>query len=134
MERILFVTGSAGGIGVWNRQHLNALRKSNGGSRSVLNTWLMRSVTMSLPSDKPHNDFLANRSNVIPSANNITVQGILEKSWLAGALNPVDLRPRLPDHTAIVLRHSHIKDGQESRNHKALSHTGILISSRFWSA
>jgi hypothetical protein len=44
MARILFVTGSAGGVGIGNLQHWIALRKSNGGSRSVLNTSSTRSV------------------------------------------------------------------------------------------
>ena len=44
MARILFVTGSAGGVGVGNLQHRGALRKSNGGSRNVLNISSARSV------------------------------------------------------------------------------------------
>ena len=44
MARILFVTGSAGGIGVGNLQHRGVLRKSNGGSRNVLSTSSTRSV------------------------------------------------------------------------------------------
>jgi hypothetical protein len=85
MAQIFFVTGSAGGVGVETLQHQGALRKSNSGFRSVLNTWLMRSVTMSPPSDKLHNDFLANRPDAIPHENNITVQGILEKSQTKAA-------------------------------------------------
>ena len=49
MARILFVTGSAGGVGVENLQHQGALRKSSCGSRIVLNSSLMRSATMILP-------------------------------------------------------------------------------------
>ena len=44
MVRILFVTGSAGGVGVGNLQHRGALRKSNGGSGNVLGTSSRRSV------------------------------------------------------------------------------------------
>jgi hypothetical protein len=40
---------------------------------------------MSPPSDKLHNDFLANRPDAIPHENNITVQGILEKSQTKAA-------------------------------------------------
>jgi hypothetical protein len=36
-------------------------------------------------SDDPHNVFLADRSEDIPDKNNITVQGILEKSQTKGA-------------------------------------------------
>ena len=80
MARATFVTGSAGGVGVGNLQHRGALRRSNGGSRIVLNSSLMRSVTMSPPSDDLHNVLLANRPEVIPNKNNITVRGILEKT------------------------------------------------------
>ena len=89
---------------------------------------------MSPPSDDLHNVLHANRPDAIPDQNSITVQGILEKSQTKAAPKPWRLRTSSANHTAIVLRHSHIKDGQESCNHKALSHTGILISSRFWSA
>ena len=80
MARILLVTDSAGGVGVENLQHRGALRRSNGGSRIVLNSSLMRSVTMSPPSDDLHNVLLANRPDAIPDENDITVQGILEKT------------------------------------------------------
>ena len=86
MARIFFVTGGAGGVGVGNLRHQEVRRKSNGGSRIVLNSSLMRSVTMSPPSDDLHNVLLANRPEVIPNKNNITVRGILEKSWLAHAV------------------------------------------------
>jgi hypothetical protein len=85
MARIFFVTGSAGGVGVGNLQHRDALRRSNGGSQIVLNSSLMRSVTMSPPSDDLHNVLLANRPDAIPDENNITVQSILEKSQTKGA-------------------------------------------------
>ena len=85
MVRILLVTDSAGGVGVENLQHRYALRKANGGSCDVLNSSLMRAGTMSPPSDRLHNDFLANRPDAIPDKNNITVQGILEKSQTTGA-------------------------------------------------
>ena len=80
MARILYVTGSAGGVGVETLQHRGTLRKLNGGSRSVLNTWLVRSVAMSPLSDRLHYVLLANRPDAIPDKNNITVQGILEKT------------------------------------------------------
>jgi hypothetical protein len=46
MERILFVTGGAGGVGVGDLQHWVALRKSIGGSGNVLDTSSRRSVEM----------------------------------------------------------------------------------------
>ena len=80
MARILFVTDSAGGAVVGNLQHRSALRKSNGGFRIVLNSSLMRFVRMPPSSDDPHSVFLTDRSEAVPDKNNITVQGILEKS------------------------------------------------------
>jgi hypothetical protein len=134
MSRVVFVTGSACGVGVGNLQHGCALRKSNGGSRDVLNLSLMRSVTMLPPNDDLHNVLLAKRPDAIPDENNITVQGILEKSWSADSVELWRLPTRSANHPDIFLRCGHIKGGQENRNHKALSHTGILISSRYWSA
>ena len=97
MARILFVTGSAGGVGVGNLQHRGALRRSNGGSRIVLNSSLMRSVTMSPPSDDLHNVLLANRPDAIPDKNNITVQGILEKTQSEAASSMDGLQAYLTD-------------------------------------
>ena len=97
MARILFVTGSAGGVGVGNLQHRSALRKSNGGFRIVLNSSLMRSVTMSPPSDDLHNVLLANRPDVIPDKNNITVRGILEKTQSEAASSMDGLQAYLTD-------------------------------------
>jgi hypothetical protein len=88
MARIFFVTGSAGGVGAGNLQYLGVLRKSNGGSRNVLNSSLMRAGTMFPPSDKLHNVLIANRPDAIPDENNITVQGILEKSQAATTVEP----------------------------------------------
>jgi hypothetical protein len=85
MARILFVTGSAGGVGVRNLQHRDALRKSNGGSRIVLNSSLMRAVTMTPPSDDLHNILLADRTDDIPGENSITVHGISGKSQTVGS-------------------------------------------------
>jgi hypothetical protein len=48
----------------------------------------MRAATMSPPSDKLHNVLLAKRPDTIPDENNITVQGILEKSQTTGASEP----------------------------------------------
>ena len=79
MVRILFVTGRTGGVGVGNMQHRGTLRKSNGGSRNVLNPSLMRSVTITPPSNDLHNALLANRPNAAPDQNNITVQGFAGK-------------------------------------------------------
>jgi hypothetical protein len=87
MKRILFVTGSAGVVGVWNLQLQDALRKSNVGSPIVLNLLLMRSLTMTPPSDDLHNFLLGNKPDAIPDENNLTVQGILEKSQTTGAVN-----------------------------------------------
>ena len=134
MTRILLVKDSAGGVGVENLQRRYALRKSNGGSCDVLNSSLMRCVTITPPSDDLLNVLLANRSDAIPRENNITVQGILEKSWSADAVELWRLPTRSAKYSDIVLKCSHIKDSQENRNHKVLSHTGIMISSRFWSA
>jgi hypothetical protein len=97
MARILFVTGSAGGVGVGNLQHRGALRRSNGSSRNVLNSSLMRSVTMSPPSDDLHNVLLANRPDAIPDKNNITVQGILEKTQSEAASSMDGLQAYLTD-------------------------------------
>ena len=44
MATVFLVTGSAGLVGYL--QHKDTLRKSNGGSRSVLNTFSTRSVKM----------------------------------------------------------------------------------------
>jgi hypothetical protein len=92
MARVFFVTGNDRGVGVGNLQHRVALRKSNGGSRIVLNSSLMRSVTMTPPSDDLHNVLLANRPDAIPSENNITVQGILEKSQTTAAAESMEAR------------------------------------------
>ena len=79
MERILFVTGGAGGVGLETLQHQGTLRNSNGGSSDVLNSSLMRAVTMTPPSDDLHNILLADRTDDIPGENSITVQGIRGK-------------------------------------------------------
>jgi hypothetical protein len=132
MSRVLFVMGIAGGLGIAYPQHGGAQRKSNGASRNVLNSSLMRAATMSPPNGRLHNVHLANRPDAISNENSITVPGILEKSWSA---DPVELWPpptRSANHPDIVLRCGRIKCSQENRNHTALSHTGILISSRFW--
>ena len=97
MARILLVTDSAGGVGVENLQHRYALRKANGGSCDVLNSSLMRSVTMSPPSDDLHNVLLANSSDAIPDKNNITVQGILEKTQSEAASSMDGLQAYLTD-------------------------------------
>ncbi len=94
MARVFFVTGSAGGVGVGNLQHRRALRKSTGGSQIVLISSLMRSATMSPPSDDLHNVLHANRPDAIPDENSITVQGILEKSQTKAAPEPWRLRTR----------------------------------------
>ena len=54
----------------------------------MLNSSLMRSVTTAPPSDDLHNVLLANRPDAIPDENNITVQGILEKSQAATTVEP----------------------------------------------
>ena len=97
MARILFVTGSAGGVGVGNLQHWGALRRSNGGSRIVLNSSLMRSVTMSPPSNDLLNVFSADRSETVPGKNNITVRGILEKTQSEAASSMDGLQAYLTD-------------------------------------
>ena len=78
MARVFFVTGSAGGIGCETLQDRRALRKSTRGSQIVLISSLMKAATMSPPSDRLHNVFLANRLDAIPDENNITVQDVLE--------------------------------------------------------
>ena len=97
MARILFVTGSAGGVGVGNLQHRGALRRSNGGSCDVLNSSLMRAATVFPPSDKLHNVLLANRPDAIPDKNNITVRGILEKTQSEAASSMDGLQAYLTD-------------------------------------
>jgi hypothetical protein len=62
----------------------------------------MRAGTMSPPSDKLHNVLLAYRPDAIPDENNITVQGILEKSQTTGVLELW----RLPTRSAKSHRHS----------------------------
>jgi hypothetical protein len=86
MARILFVTGSAGGVEVETLQHRGTLRKPNGGFRIVLNSSQTRAATMSPPSDKLHNVLLANRPDAIPDENNITVRGILEKTQTTASI------------------------------------------------
>jgi hypothetical protein len=88
MARVFFVKGSAGLVSYL--QYRSTLRKSIGDSGNVLNTWLMWSVTKSPPSDKLHNEFLANRPDAIPDENNITVQGILEKSQTTAAAESME--------------------------------------------
>jgi hypothetical protein len=46
----------------------------------------MRSVTMAPPRDDLYNVLFANRSDAIPDENNITVQGILEKTQTAASI------------------------------------------------
>jgi hypothetical protein len=89
MSRMVFVTGGLGGVGLGNLQHRGALWKSNSGSRTVLNSSLMRAATMTPPSDRLHNVLLANGPDAIPDENNITVQGILEKSQTMAAVKPI---------------------------------------------
>jgi hypothetical protein len=52
----------------------------------------MRAVTISPPSDRLHNDFLANRPDAIPDKNNITVQSIQEKSQTTAAAESMEAR------------------------------------------
>ena len=47
---------------------------------------------MTPPSDDLHNALLANSSDAIPSENNITVQGILEKSQTTAAAESMEAR------------------------------------------
>jgi hypothetical protein len=49
----------------------------------------MRAATMTPPSDRLHNVLLANGPDAIPDENNITVQGILEKSQTMAAVKPI---------------------------------------------
>ena len=86
MERILFVTGGAGGVGLETLQHQGTLRNSNGGSSDVLKSSLMRAAMMFPPTDKLHNILLANRTDVIPGENSITVQCISGKSQTVGSI------------------------------------------------
>ena len=100
MARILFVTGSVGGVGVGNLQHRGALRRSNGGFRIVLNSSLMRSSTMIPPSNDLLNVFSADRSETVPGKNNITVQSILEKSQTTAAPDAGSSKVRRPAKAA----------------------------------
>ena len=84
MARVTYVTGSTHRVG--NLQHWQA--------DTLLNTSLRRSVRMPPSSDDPHSVFLTDRSEVVPDKNNITVQGILEKSRSAGAAEPKEFPSR----------------------------------------
>ena len=46
MSRVVFVTGSAGGVGLETLQHQGTLRKSNGGSCNVLDRSSRKAVEM----------------------------------------------------------------------------------------
>jgi hypothetical protein len=94
MARVFFVTGKGG---FESLQQRGALLKSNGGSSDVLNLSLMRSVTMPPPSDDLHNVLLAKRPDAIPDENNITAQGILEKSQSKAAFTLDCLQAYLTD-------------------------------------
>jgi hypothetical protein len=48
----------------------------------------MRAAMMFPPTDRPLNVLLANRPDAIPDENNITVQGILEKTQTTAAVEP----------------------------------------------
>jgi hypothetical protein len=52
----------------------------------------MRAATMIPPSDRLHNVLLANRPDAIPDENNITVQGILEKTQPTPAAESMEAR------------------------------------------
>ena len=106
MARILFVTGSTSGVGVGNLQHWRA--------NTVLNTSLTRSVRMPPSSDDPHNVFLADRSEDIPDKNNITVQGILEKSQTKGARESKFATPGLQANSTDALLIAFGKAGRNS--------------------
>jgi hypothetical protein len=70
MARVTFAVDGKDGVG--NLQHWRA--------NTVLNTSLTKFVRMPPSSDDPHSVFLTDRSEAVPDKNNITVQGILEKS------------------------------------------------------
>ena len=106
MARILFVTGSTSGVGVGNLQHWQA--------NTVLNTSLTRSVRMLPSSDDPHNVFLADRSEDIPDKNNITVQGIQEKSQTKGARESKLATPGLQANSTDALLIAFGKAGRNS--------------------
>jgi hypothetical protein len=75
MAQATFVTGSDGRVR--NLQHRRA--------DTLLNTSLRRSVRITPSSEDPHSVLLTDRSEAVPKKDNITVQGTVEKSWLAGA-------------------------------------------------
>ena len=104
MARVTFVTGSTHGVG--NMQHRRA--------DTVLNTSLTRSVRMLPSSDDPHNVFLADRSEDIPDKNNITVQGILEKSQTKGARESKLATPGLQANSTDALLIAFGKAGRNS--------------------
>ena len=87
MARVTFAVDGKDGVG--NLQHWRA--------NTVLNTSLTRSVRMPPSSDDPHNVFLADRSEDIPDKNNITVQGILEKTQSEAASSMDGLQAYLTD-------------------------------------
>jgi hypothetical protein len=86
MERILFVTASAGGVVFGNLQHQDALRKSTGGSHNVFNTSSTRSVKViaatmwrnlvCFPFKTRHNRPRNLRLPALPDRENINIPGI----------------------------------------------------------
>jgi hypothetical protein len=65
-------------------------------------------------SDDPHNVFLADRSEDIPDKNNITVQGILEKSQTKGARESKLATPGLQANSTDALLIAFGKAGRNS--------------------
>jgi excisionase family DNA binding protein len=96
------------------------MRKSNSGSRNVLNSSLMRAGTMSPPSGDLHNVLPVNRPDAIPDENNITVQGNLEKSQTTAAVEPAfSFRgegPPSPDGQQPRVKMFHAKRGEMVSN------------------
>ena len=117
MAKVFFVTGSKGGvgksvgaIGLVDHFEMRSRKVSrvdtetaNPDFGNALRTSSVRSVAMIPPSDNFLNFFLADRPEAVPDKSDITVQGILEKSWLAGAAKSRDSRLCLPDHTAYIM-------------------------------
>ncbi len=109
MARVIFVTGSTHGIG--NLQHWRA--------DTLLNTSLRRSVRTTLSSEDPHSVLLTDRSEAVPKKDNITVQGILEKSWLAGAAESrglATMSARSRRHTSWTQQHEGLARAPQSQS------------------
>ena len=82
MARMIFAVDSKGGVG--SLQHRGNVPNRMVASHCVQHI-VDKAATMPPTSDKLHNVLLAKRPDAIPDENNITVQGIVEKSETTSA-------------------------------------------------